>query len=114
MVDVLKDNDVTVIELGPQYDALDAPTVQQAKETMLHQAAVADPPRLVLDLSQTDYIGSTFVEILIRTWKRIQQRNGRMVLCGLTPFCDEVLRVMRLDTLWDIYPDRASAVAAAK
>ena len=114
MIQVTRQQDVTVIELGPSYETLNDEVLREMAEVLLTKATTADPPRVVLDLSGTKYIGSLFVELLVRTWKRLSERGGKMVLCGLQPFCAEVLRISRLDTLWESFPTQAEAVAALR
>jgi len=101
-----------VIEFGPSYNSLDEDALEEIGGLLLTEAAHVEPPRLVLDLSQTTFFGSTFLELLVRAWKRLRERGGTMVFCGLHPFCAEVLEVTRLTTLWDVYPTRAEAVKA--
>ena len=102
----------TVLELGPSYASLDQQALQDLGGILLSEAIYADPPQLILDLSQTSYIGSSFIELLVRAWRRIQQRQGRLVLCATQPFCSEVLRAAHLDTIWITYPTREEALAA--
>jgi hypothetical protein len=35
-------------------------------------------------------------------------------LCGVQPFCAEVIHVTRLDTLWESFPTREEAVAVLR
>jgi anti-sigma B factor antagonist len=112
MVQVSRESDVTVIELGPSYESLDDDALEEMGGLVLTAASTSNPPRLVLDLSQTTFFGSMFIELLVRAWKRLSERDGTMALCGLQPFCAEVIRVTRLDTLWDTYATRGEAVAA--
>jgi len=112
MIRISRQQDVTVVELGPSYQSLDAGVLQDVTGVLLTEATRADPPRMVLDLSATSYLGSAFIELLVRAWKRLTERGGTMVLCGLRPYCAEVLRVTRLDHLWKTFPTRDQAVAA--
>lgn len=114
MIDVSRQQDVTVIRLGPSYPTLDDDVLDEIGGLLLTEAVTADPPRLVLDLSDTTYFGSTFVEVLVRVWKRLSEREGTLVLCGLQPFCAEVLHISRVDTLWQSFPTRDQAVAAVR
>lgn len=109
---VIRENDVTIIELDPTYDSLDDSALDGFREMLLSEAEHADPPRVVLDFSRTTFIGSSFIELMIRAWKRLQQRQGVMVLCGVQPFCYEILQITRLNSVWTIYPTRSEAVAA--
>jgi anti-sigma B factor antagonist len=103
---------ITIIELGASYDSLDDRSLEEFGEVLLAEATYADPPQLILDLSRTGFIGSSFIELLVQAWKRLKQRQGNMALCALQPFCAEVLRIARLDTIWSIYPSRSEALAA--
>lgn len=114
MVQILQQQDVTVLKLGASYESLDEDQLDDFGGTLLTEAATVEPPQMVLDLSATQLIGSRFIELMIRAWKRLNERGGTMVLCGVHPFCAEVLHVTRLDTLWETYPDECQAVAALK
>ncbi len=102
--------DCTIFELGSSYDSLDTDTLDEAGGALLTHAATVEPPHILLDFSKTNFIGSTFIEILVRTWKRLSERGGTMAVCGLQPFCTDVLRVTRLDTLWPSFPTREEAL----
>ncbi len=114
MIRLVRQNDVTVLELGPAYDSLDDAALEDLGSLLLTKAATANPPFLVLDLSNTDFIGSLFIEVLVRAWKRLTERGGTFALCGVQPFCDEVLRTSRLDTLWGTFPTRKQAVRSLR
>jgi len=113
MVELLRHDDVTVVSVGPgNIDSLDEPRLSEIAEVLLDQAVQAEPPRVVLDLSETEVIGSRFIELLVRAWKRLAQRGGTMALCGLRPFCAEVVRVMRFDALWHVFADSRAVIEA--
>jgi anti-anti-sigma factor len=107
-----RQDDVTIVEFGLSYDSLNDAALMETGGVLLGEAIHADPPRLLLDLSATAFIGSRFIELLVRAWKRVKERGGRMALCGIQPFCAEVLRTTRLDLLWESYPGREEGVAA--
>jgi anti-anti-sigma factor len=102
----------TVIDLGERYDSLSLDSLNEVGSMLLMQARSVDPPRLILDMSQTKLIGSTFIELLVRTWRQLIERHGELALCGLQPFCAEVLRATRLETLWECFPTRDKALEA--
>jgi anti-anti-sigma factor len=111
MVQVTQEQGVTVVVAGPSYTALQYRELEEFGEALLCEASQTTPPRLVVDLSQTDFIGSSFIELLVRAWKRLKNRNGTMALCAVHPYCREILRVSRLDTIWPIYGTRTEAVS---
>jgi anti-anti-sigma factor len=104
---------LTIVELGASYDSLDERALEAIEKVLLCEASEADPPWIVLDMSRTTFIGSSFIGILIRTWKRIRDRDGIMALCGVQRLCRETLESTRLlGTLWQAYPTQADAVSA--
>jgi len=112
MLQVTQQNGVTVLCTGPSYTGLEHQALQEFGEMLLSEVTQATPPRFVIDMSATDFIGSSFIELMVRAWKRIKNRNGTMALCAVHPFCQEVLRVAHLDTVWPIYASRDEAVKA--
>lgn len=111
---VLTENGVTVVQLGPEYDSLDEGNLDDLRDFLLQLADQTDPPWLVIDLSNTNFFGSIFIEVLFRMWNRLNARGGCFVLSGLREFCAEVLYTSRLDKLWDFYPNSKAAVEALK
>ncbi len=103
-------NGITVIELDPQYGALDEDALQQLDRLLAELTAGDAVPCLLLDGSSTRFVDSNFLEVLIRYWKRISQRGGRLALCSLSPECREVVQATRLHTLWPIFPNRQEAL----
>jgi len=112
MAEVQRNQNVTVIVLDAEYEAFDQARLQKARELLFAQADTAEPPLVALDLSSTRYMGSAFIEVMFRTWKRVNERQGQLVLCGVQPFCAEVLRTTRLDSVVKSFPTVEAAVAA--
>lgn len=111
MTNIVQQDAVTILELGREYDALDESTFQAARDAVVRAADHAEPPWLLVDMSQTVYISSSFMELLFRAWKRIRSRQGRFAVCCPNEFCAEVLRVSRVDRLFPILPTRELGVA---
>jgi anti-anti-sigma factor len=114
MSEVIRQSGVTVVELGSSYDALDEEALRVFGETLVREAEQADPPKLVVDMSNTTYVASSFLETLVRAWKRIKQRGGAMALCGVHDLCVEILEITHLSSLWPIYSTRDQAIDALK
>jgi anti-anti-sigma factor len=76
---------------------------------------LGDPPspHVVIDLSNVEFFGSSFIEVLFRTWKWVQQAaDGQFALAGVNRYCREILEVTNLTSIWTIYSTREQAVAA--
>ena len=112
MVEVSRQRGVTIVVLGRSYASLDEATLDEVGGLILTTAATVDPPRLVLEMSATEYIGSAFIELLVRVWKRLTERGGTMAVCGLRPLCQDVLRISRVDGLLETYRSLEDALEA--
>ncbi len=111
--EVTKQDGVTVINFGPDFENLDEPVLEEFREFVLEASDSADPPLLVVDLSHTKFFGSSFIELLFRVWNRLNsQDGGRFALSGLTPYGKEILEVTHLDQLWEIFETRDEAIRA--
>lgn len=110
MANISREDGVTIVELDHSYDALDEKPIEALSQLLLSETDSQETPHLLLDFSETVYISSRVLEVLFRTWKRVKDRRGRMVLCSLSPFCAEVLHITHLDTIWDIDPTRQQAL----
>jgi anti-sigma B factor antagonist len=69
---------------------------------------------LIIDLAQGEYLGTALLGAIVRLWKRISLRGGRMALCHVSTNVVQVLHVTKLQTIWPIYGTRAEALAAIR
>jgi anti-anti-sigma factor len=65
---------------------------------------------IIVDLHKTSYFGSTALAFFIRLWKRVRERNGRMVLCNVSANEKEILQITKLDGLWPLAGSRVEAI----
>jgi anti-anti-sigma factor len=108
---ITQEQGVTVVSLGADYENLNDSGLEALNGMLLKTAAEADPPLLVLDLSNLRFFGSGFIEALFRAWSVLNARpGGRMSLCGLTAYCREVVEITHLDQLWRVFDSRDEAV----
>jgi len=110
-IQIDSESDVTVVTFGPSLEHLDDHAVMEHQELLLATARDASPPRLVFDLSNVRLFGSTFIEVIFRVSHQVDAGNdSHFALCGLSPYCLEVLQVTHLDQLWAIHPTRSEAI----
>ena len=107
---VVADRGVMVVTLAQQYDAFSEAATQNLEATLRELAEVADPPRVLLDMSQTNCIGSTFLAAVFAAERRLKKRKGRLALCQVTPFCAEVLEIVKAERVLNICPNRDDAI----
>lgn len=111
MSKVLRQEGITIVEVDAQYDSLDMARLNEFGDQLLTAVVGAEPPTVLLDMGRTTFIGSNFLGLLIRAWKRLRDRQGELALCGVNDVCGEVLRASKLDMIWQVFPDRETAMA---
>jgi len=104
-----KRGSVMVFTLTGRLDYQTSPAIQ---DELIGQISKAEH-RLVLDLSETDYVSSAGLRVLVAVAKRIEQAGGKLVLCALREVVVEVLRVSSFDRLLPVCAARDEAVALA-
>ena len=105
---------VVLATLGSGYDTLDGSLVKQAEEHLLAAVSDSSCTTLVVDMSHTRFFGSAFIESLIRVWNVLKPRpQSSLKLCGLQPYCEEVLTITHLNQIWGIYETPEQAIEAA-
>ena len=68
---------------------------------------------VVVDMHRLIYISSRVIGTLVAVYKHLRARQGLLVLSGMQPTVEDILRSVNLDRLLTIAPDRASAVELA-
>ncbi|HEX8914808.1 MAG TPA: STAS domain-containing protein [Humisphaera sp.] len=67
--------------------------------------------RVVIDLTDVPVVTTPGLSLLLGAQKRLTHAGGRLVLSGLTPNVQDLLRRCRLDRVFTIAPDADAAVA---
>jgi anti-anti-sigma factor len=93
-----QDRSVPVCELRGELDASNVDTVQARLLECVHN----DAPGLVLDLTETTYLGSAAVRILFDLARRLRTRRQELRL--VVPPDGVVRRVLVLTALADVVP----------
>ena len=67
-------------------------------------------PRLVFDFSSVRQLDSAGVEMLLNCAEEVLKRNGDLKLAAISEGPAEVLRLTKVDSLFEIFEDPAEAV----
>jgi anti-sigma B factor antagonist len=65
--------------------------------------------RVILDLSKVEFLDSSGLGAVVGAMKQLGD-DRRLDLAGLTPMVDKVFRMTRMDSVFRIFPDRATAL----
>jgi anti-sigma B factor antagonist len=99
--------DVIVVSCGGRLVAGDESTILQKHLAPL----LPDDPFIILNLRDATYIDSGGVGLLVRMLNRARTSGGDLKLCEVPERIREVLRITRLDTVFDQYDSEARAIA---
>jgi len=69
---------------------------------------------LVVDFSETRFIGSVGLGCLVSLLKRAAQCGAKVALCSLSPQVREIFEMTRLHRLFDIFESKEDAVASVE
>lgn len=100
---------VTVLGVKGRIDSTTAPALGQA----LAGTLAAAKTRLVLDLYGTEYVSSAGLKVLLVAAKKVDQAQGKLVLCGLNDRVREVFEISGFDTILTVCGQREEALALA-
>lgn len=103
---------LTLISPSPRLEELNLALARDVASLLLEPIRQQEEPVVIIDLASIDFIGSSFLALLLRCWKLVQQKGGQMVLVGVSEQARELLRITHLDTILPIYEDRQEAVEA--
>jgi anti-anti-sigma factor len=94
----------------PEYGSLDREKLEGVRRLLLDLANQPDPLPLIVDFSEVHFFGASFIGVLVDTWDQCKKHNRSMALCGLMPYCAQLVRILHLDKLFAIYPTRGIAL----
>ncbi len=67
-------------------------------------------PAFLVDLSNLHYIGSAMVALVVRLWKAVKEKDGRMAVVNNDDNVLEVLRLSGLEEVWTITETREAGL----
>lgn len=107
----IREGDVTILVFGPELSQIDETNVADLGGRLNAVAEGLPNPQLILDMSTVEFFGSSFIDALFRVWKKMTARpHAQLAIAGLQPYCRDVLKITRLDSLWQIFDSRDSAL----
>ncbi|HMA75680.1 MAG TPA: STAS domain-containing protein [Candidatus Krumholzibacteriaceae bacterium] len=81
-------------------------------ESKLDELIVAERVRLVIDLTEVDYISSAGWGIFVSEIKGLREKGGDIKLAGMTPEVRDVFELLEFDTLLTPYESATDALMA--
>ena len=98
--------DAVIVALSGKLDATSAKKFEDKILSLINSGA----QRLVVDLSQLDYVSSSGLRVFLVAAKRLQPTDGKFALCGMQDHIRQLFDLAGLSSILSIYGSRAEAV----
>ncbi len=102
------DGDRHVVAVRGEIDLFTAPELKQT----LQEAIEGGATRVVVDLSETTFLDSTALGVLIGAVKRLRSRDGSLVIVNTDANIAKTFEITGLDQIFTILDTRDAAVDA--
>jgi anti-sigma B factor antagonist len=102
--------DISVAVMVPRFDAYTANDV----ETGLRDQIAKGTKKIIVDFSQTEYIASAGLRVLLSVAKSLKNSGGRFALFSMKPQIYEVFDVTGFTQIFKIYASREEALDSLK
>lgn len=99
-------NDVHVIAVSGEVDIFTAPELKRAMTAAMDAGARS----VVIDLSETRFLDSTGLGVLIGAVKRLRLVDGRMLIVNHEPSTAKTFAITGLDQIFEIVETRDEAL----
>ena len=100
-----QDNGIRIIKLSGTLDIIGTGAI----ETKFAGYCSGENPRVVVDLSEVDFLASIGIRLLMLTAKSIASRSGKMVIINPIPDVQSVLEITGIPAIIPIYSHLESA-----
>ncbi len=98
-------NNIQVIAISGRIDVISANDL----EIFLNNV-IGNNSRMIFDLSETEYISSSGLRVLIATLKILEKKNGEMRLASLQPLIRNILDISGLSNIFSIHHNLKAAM----
>ena len=105
-----KEDGILIVIMVPRFDAYSAKEV----EADLNEAIDNGADKILCDFSETEYISSAGLRVLLATAKKLKKVGGSICLSALKPYVSEVFETAGFTPLFNIYDSEKEALTRMK
>lgn len=105
-----KNDSLLQLTLKPELNDVQWSEIDSLGTQVLTELESKQSPMMLVDLSPLSYMGSAMVALIVRLWKAVKARNGKMAVVCPHDMVREVLVLAGLDKVWTITDTREEAV----
>ena len=105
-MNVRHSNDVALVELSGRMTSFETKAFRDMIQGLLKQGQ----KNIVLNLTRLEYLDSSGIGELARTYVMTLKQNGAMRVVGLASKVEEILKITQLYQVFPEFPDETSAL----
>jgi anti-anti-sigma factor len=102
----------SIISLLPELNDKQWADIEKVGTELVDRLSTIKAPRIIVDLTALTYMGSAMVALIVRLYKSVSGRDGKMVVVNQHELVQEVLKLAGLAKLWTIVDSRDKAFAS--
>ena len=103
------DDGIRAFTVRGELDMNTAPDLEQGLEDALEKSSAS----IILDLSACEFIDSTGIALIVRTWQRLEDKGsgGKLVLCCCNHQVRRLLKITGVESSISMHEQRNDALA---
>lgn len=105
-----QNGDVEIAAISGRLDAARVPAIRQQITEMVAEGVT----RVVLDLGGLEWIDSSGIGLLVIVYKGVKENGGRANVARLQRQPEEIFRLLRLESAFDVFETIEQAVDSLK
>ena len=103
-----RQDQIEVFRVRGRLDSNTSPQLEEQLNLSLDKGAT----HMVIDFEDLEYISSAGIRVILKTVKKLEHSQGKLVLCALQDYVQEVFEIAGFDTYLTLEPTREKAVAS--
>ena len=103
---IRQQGEITLVDLSGPLTSFETAALNETIAGLLRQGR----KRIVLNLRGLEYLDSSGVGQLVRTYLMVIKADGEMRAVGLTPRIEEILKITKLSQVFPEFPDEEEAL----
>jgi len=97
---------IDVVSLKGRMDAYNSISVSEFLDELTGEGS----KQLLIEMEGVDYMSSSGLRVLLSTLKKLKNQGGKLKLCSLQPYVQEVFEIAGFNQLFDIYSSEDEAL----
>ncbi|MFA6404313.1 MAG: STAS domain-containing protein [Salinivirgaceae bacterium] len=107
-ISIKKSEKVTVVEIKGRLDTTNYLTL----ESNLNQMIQAGERNLLIDCINLDYVSSSGLRVFLVALKKLNQINGKFVMCNLQENIQEIFEISGFISIFQVFSSKEEAMQA--